>query len=103
MRKEALEMEAWLKDVAPSTTLRKWFDHRADRWTEFKRRYRRELGANRDAWMPIVPASRRGAVTLLYSAHDVEHNAAVVLRDYLEKRSRAAVPKRKPATRTRSR
>jgi uncharacterized protein YeaO (DUF488 family) len=103
MRKEALEMEAWLKDVAPSTTLRKWFDHRADRWTEFKRRYRRELGANRDAWMPIVPASRRGAVTLLYSAHDVEHNAAVVLRDYLGKRPGARTPKRKPATRTRSR
>jgi uncharacterized protein YeaO (DUF488 family) len=89
MRKDALRLDAWVKEVAPSTTLRQWFDHRADRWEEFQRRYRRELAARSDAWSPIVAASRRGTVTLVYSARDREHNAAIVLRDYLSKRAAA--------------
>lgn len=76
-------MDAWVKEVAPSTELRKWFDHRVERWEEFLRRYRDELTANPCAWEPILDASRGGTVTLLYSAHDVLHNGAVVLRDYL--------------------
>ena len=103
MRKETLLLDAWVKDVAPSTRLRKWFSHRVDRWKEFQRRYRRELGARRDAWSPILEASRLGTVTLVYSAHDREHNAAVVLRDYLAKRVRKRGPKRKPGTRARKR
>src|SRR4051794_13820219 len=103
LRKDALELEAWLKDVAPSTTLRKWFDHRVERWAEFQRRYRRELSAQRDAWSPIFEASRRGTVTLVYSAHDREHNAAVVLRDYLTKRARSRAARRTPARRVRVR
>lgn len=87
VKKEALQADAWMKEVAPSTELRKWFGHRVERWDEFQRRYRDELRANPGAWEPIVEASRRGPVTLLYSAHDTEHNGAVVLRDYLEKRS----------------
>jgi uncharacterized protein YeaO (DUF488 family) len=87
MRKEALHLDAWLKDVAPSTTLRKWFDHRVERWEEFQRRYRRELSRSRNVWSPILEASRRGTVTLLYSAHDPEHNGALVLREYLRKRA----------------
>jgi uncharacterized protein YeaO (DUF488 family) len=83
MKKDALAADAWTKEVAPSTELRKWFDHRVERWEEFRRRYRRELNANRGAWQPILEASRRRTVTLLYSAHDVLHNGAVVLRDYL--------------------
>jgi uncharacterized protein YeaO (DUF488 family) len=89
MKKEALAADAWLKEVAPSTELRKWFSHRDDRWEEFQRRYREELKENPDAWRPILEASRRGAVTLLYSAHDVQHNGALVLRDYLLKRGRS--------------
>jgi uncharacterized protein YeaO (DUF488 family) len=85
MKKEALAADVWLKDVAPSTELRKWFDHRVERWEGFRRRYRRELDANPGAWKAIVEASRRGRVTLLYSAHDTLHNGAVVLRDYLMK------------------
>jgi uncharacterized protein YeaO (DUF488 family) len=85
MKKEALAADAWLKDVAPSTALRKWFDHRVDRWDEFQRRYRDELKENPDSWRPILDAGRRRPVTLLYSAHDAEHNSAVVLRDYLTK------------------
>ena len=96
VKKEALQMDAWIKEVAPSTQLRKWFGHRPERWREFRRRYKKELRANVDAWSPILDASKRGTVTLLYSAHDLEHNGAVVLREYLTKRSRAR-PKAKRA------
>ena len=88
MKKEALAADAWLKDVAPSTELRKWFDHRIERWDEFQRRYRGELDAKPGAWEPILEASKRGTVTLLYSAHDTLHNGALVLRDYLDDRAR---------------
>jgi uncharacterized protein YeaO (DUF488 family) len=97
MKKEALEADAWLKDVAPSTALRKWFGHRVERWDEFQRRYRKELSANPDAWSGILAASRRGTVTLLYSAHDLEHNGALMLAQYLTERSRAPRPKMKRA------
>jgi uncharacterized protein YeaO (DUF488 family) len=93
MKKEALDADAWLKDVAPSTELRRWFGHRVERWDEFRRRYREELRANPAGWSPILAASKRGTVTLLYSAHDVEHNGAIVLRDYVIERGRARVPK----------
>ena len=86
MKKEALVMDGWLKEVAPSTKLRTWFGHRPERFAEFRRRYRAELDANADAWRPIVAAARHGPVTLLYSAHDTEHNGALVLRDYLAER-----------------
>jgi uncharacterized protein YeaO (DUF488 family) len=96
MKREALQMDAWMKEVAPSTQLRKWFGHRPDRWQEFRRRYKKELRANPGAWSSILDVSKRGAVTLLYSAHDLEHNGAVVLREYLMVRSRAR-PKAKRA------
>lgn len=75
-----------MKEVAPSTQLRQWFGHQVERWEEFRRRYREELDARPGAWEPILDAERRGTVTLLYSAHDVLHNGAVVLRDYLVER-----------------
>ena len=71
--KEALAADAWMKEVAPSTELRRWFGHRVERWEEFRRRYREELSRNPAAWEPILEAERRGTVTLLYSAHDVAH------------------------------
>jgi uncharacterized protein YeaO (DUF488 family) len=86
MTKEALDADAWMKEVAPSTELRKWFDHRLGRWEEFRRRYRDELNANPVGWKPLFDASSRGTVTLLYSARDTEHNGAVVLGEYLSKR-----------------
>lgn len=86
MKKEALDADAWMKDVAPTTELRKWFAHRVERWDEFRRRYRAELDASPERWQPILDAGRDGNVTLLYSAHDTEHNGAVVLRDYLAER-----------------
>ncbi len=96
MKREALQMDAWMKEVAPSTQLRKWFGHRPERWQEFRRRYKKELRANPDACSSILDVSKRGTVTLLYSAHDLEHNGAVVLREYLMERSRAR-PKAKRA------
>lgn len=84
--KASLKVDAWLKDVAPSSELREWFNHDPERWTEFKRRYRSELLAKPDAWAPILAKARRGRVTLLYSARDTEHNNAIVLRDFLNAR-----------------
>jgi len=90
MRKEALAGDVWMKDVAPSTGLRMWFGHRVERWNEFRERYEAELDANPQAWEPILEAARRGTVTLLYSAHDMLHNGALVLRDYLTLRAARA-------------
>jgi uncharacterized protein YeaO (DUF488 family) len=88
MKKEVLEADAWLKDVAPSAPLRQWFGHRTERWEEFRRRYRKELDAKPEAWEPLLDASKKGRLTLLYSARDVQHNGAVVLGEYLSERSR---------------
>lgn len=79
-----LRVTAWLKDVGPSTTLRRWFNHDPKKWKEFQRRYRHELAANRDAVRPILSAAQKGTVTLVYSSHDSEHNNAVALRKYVE-------------------
>ena len=104
IKKEDLDAYAWMKEVAPSTELRKWFGHRAERWEEFRRRYRAELDANADAWRPILEAAESGTVTLLYSARDTEHNGAVVLRDYLaeqaERSSGVARKRARPAVRS---
>jgi len=92
MKKESLAADVWMKEVAPSTDLRKWFGHRVERWEEFRRRYWEELDANPSGWEPILEASSRGPVTLLYSAHDTLHNGAVVLRDYLLEREAGRSP-----------
>jgi uncharacterized protein YeaO (DUF488 family) len=83
MTKESLAVHAWMKEIAPSTELRTWFAHRVERWPEFRRRYVEELNAKPEMWTTILDAARRRPVTLLYGAHDVEHNSAVVLRDFL--------------------
>ena len=89
MRKESLKMNAWLKDVAPSGELRRWFNHDPAKWSEFRRRYFVELNRHRDALQPILDAETRGNVTLLYSSHDTEHNNAVALKDHLASLRRA--------------
>ena len=81
--KEALAADAWLKEVAPSGELRKWFSHDVTRWQEFEQRYIAELKKNPDAWQPIVRCAHQGNVTLLYAAKDTEHNNAVVLERFL--------------------
>ncbi len=85
VKKKALHLEAWLKDVAPSTELRQWFAHDPKKWAEFQRRYFAELDANPEAVEPIRKAMREGTVTLLFSSRDAEHNNAVALKSYLSK------------------
>ncbi len=87
-RKDSLQLAGWLKDVAPSDALRKWFAHEPGRWEEFKRRYFAELDRKAEAWRPLVEAARKGPLTLVYSARDAAHNNAVALRAYLEARLR---------------
>ncbi|MGH8067805.1 MAG: DUF488 domain-containing protein [Candidatus Entotheonellia bacterium] len=84
MKKEALHMALWLKEVAPSDALRRWFGHDPAKWEDFQRRYFAELDSQPEAWRLILEAARRGHITLLYSARDLEHNNAVALKRYLE-------------------
>lgn len=83
IKKEALHFDAWLKDAAPSTALRQWFNHDPAKWKEFQRRYFAELDAKPEALEPIRKAMREGSVTFLYSSHDEEHNNALALKEYL--------------------
>jgi uncharacterized protein YeaO (DUF488 family) len=84
--KASLAFEAWLKDVGPSAELRRWYGHDPAKWDEFRRRYYAELDANPEALAPIREAARRGPVTLLFSARDLERNSAVALRAYLARK-----------------
>jgi uncharacterized protein YeaO (DUF488 family) len=84
--KEAAKLDDWYKDAALSDELRKWFGHDPERWPEFKRRYFVELERNPASWQDVLRAAASGKVTLLYGAHDREHNNAVALREYLEAR-----------------
>ena len=88
VKKAKLELDDWLKRVAPSTELRKWFSHDAARWEEFQRRYRAELDQHPESWQPILDTANKGDVTLLFSSHDAVHNNAVALKDYLETKQR---------------
>jgi uncharacterized protein YeaO (DUF488 family) len=88
--KATLRVDAWLKDVAPSAALRRWFNHDPDKWPRFRARYFRELDSRPEAWRPIVTAARRGTVTLVYSSRDTLHNNAVALKDYLQSKIRRA-------------
>ncbi|MCV3210695.1 DUF488 domain-containing protein [Mesorhizobium sp. YC-39] len=81
--KEHAALTLWLKDVAPSDELRKWFGHKPEHWAEFQRRYRAELGENGGALAELRTLLRDGKVTLLYGAHDEAHNNAVALAEYL--------------------
>lgn len=84
VRKEALALDAWLKDVAPSDELRRWFGHDPAKWEAFQERYFAELDEKPQVWQPLVEAARQGDVTLVYGARDPQHNNAVALKTYLE-------------------
>ena len=86
VKKEALRIEGWVKEVAPSKGLRQWFGHDPDRWAEFKRRYLAELRKEPQSWRTLLEAARKGNVTLVFGARDAEHNNAVVLKAFLEGR-----------------
>lgn len=82
--RDALDIDGWAKEAAPSSELRKWFGHDPSRWNEFQQRYREELASRADVLRPLVDAARKGTVTLVYSARDEQHNQAVVLKDVLD-------------------
>ncbi len=81
--KESASLDSWMKEVAPSSELRRWFGHDATRWHEFKRRYAVELGARENLLAEILSLARDRPVTLLYSARDIDHNQAVALAEFL--------------------
>jgi uncharacterized protein YeaO (DUF488 family) len=85
LKKEDAHVDLWLKEIAPSDALRKWFGHRPERWTEFQKRYRTELAKKKDLLAELARAKKKhGTVTLLFAAKDEEHNQAVVLRNLLK-------------------
>jgi uncharacterized protein YeaO (DUF488 family) len=86
LTKKRAAVDLWLKDVAPSPELRKWFAHDPAKWAEFQRRYRAELRRNKDAVKLLKEKIKAGTVTFLYAARDEERNSAVVLTRVVERR-----------------
>jgi uncharacterized protein YeaO (DUF488 family) len=93
VRRADLQLDDWVKDVGPSTELRRWFGHEPEKWDEFRRRYFAELDSRPEAWEPLRDAADAGDITLLYSSHDAEHNNAVALREYLTARLAKGAPR----------
>jgi len=84
LKKEDAKLDLWLKDIAPSDTLRKWFSHEPAKWQEFKKRYRKELEDRQDMIEDLRKEARKGTVTLLFAAKDSERNNAVALKEVIE-------------------
>lgn len=82
--KEEARLDEWMKEIAPSTELRKWFDHEDSRYDEFKSRYKEELSAKDELVKQLIQKAEKQPVTLLYAARDKAHNQAVVLKEYLQ-------------------
>ncbi len=88
LSKDKAKIDLWLKEAAPSTSLRKWFGHDPEKWSEFKERYLAEIKKNKESLAPLkelLKSERPKKLTLIYGARDTEHNNAVVLQKYLEK------------------
>jgi uncharacterized protein YeaO (DUF488 family) len=83
VKKTTAAIDMWVKDIAPSTALRKWFGHDPARWQQFRRRYSDEIHRQRDRLEELRALAERGRITLVFAAHDEAHNDAVVLRDIL--------------------
>ncbi len=83
LRKADADIDEWMKDLAPSTALRKWFGHKPERWPEFRRRYRSEIEQHPEQFHRLRAFAERGQITLVFSAHDEAHNDAVVLKELL--------------------
>jgi uncharacterized protein YeaO (DUF488 family) len=93
VRRADLRLSDWLPDVGPSHELRKWFGHEPQKWDDFRRRYFAELDGHPETWQTLRDALAAGDITLLYSSHDVEHNNAVALREYLMSRLEEVAPR----------
>ena len=90
VRRDGVRIDAWLKDLAPSSALRRWFGHDPARWSEFRRRYRAELRTQGALIEQLRQAARERPLTLLYAARDAKHNHALVLREAIVGAARAA-------------
>src|SRR5262249_6742116 len=86
--KERAHLDLWLKEVSPSQELRKWYGHDTAKWKQFQERYLAELKDNRDALQVLKDKAKEGTVTLVYAAHDEEHNSALVLKRFLERNNK---------------
>jgi len=86
LKKEATRIDAWQKDAAPSHELRRWFGHDPGKWHDFQSRYETELDARPEAVRPLLDKAREGDITLVYGARDREHNNAVVIKEYLDRK-----------------
>jgi uncharacterized protein YeaO (DUF488 family) len=86
IKKEALQMDDWLKNLAPSNELRKWFHKDTSKWHEFNIRYKEELEQQRDEWESIIKIADKKDITLLYASRDTTRNHAIVLKEFLEKK-----------------
>lgn len=84
--KDDAQLDAWLKEIAPSEDLRRWFDHDIERWEQFRKRYRSELDRKNESIQNLFEVADSGTLTLLYGAKDQNHNNAVVLKEYLAER-----------------
>lgn len=84
LAREAAHIDLWLKDIAPSTELRKWFNHEPARWREFERRYTREIEQHPEALAQLMAEIHKGPVTLVFGARDEAHNNAVALKEFVE-------------------
>ena len=85
LKKNEARIDQWLKEIAPSTALRKWFAHDPGKWREFKKRYSAELDDQREQVEQLARAAKKRTVTLLFGAKDTEHNNAVALKEYIER------------------
>jgi len=83
LTKEKADIDLWLKGIAPTTELRKWFNHDAAKWKEFQKRYRKELNNNKEQVSLLKEQLKKGIVTLVYGAKDEDHNEALVLKEWL--------------------
>jgi uncharacterized protein YeaO (DUF488 family) len=84
--KERAELDDWAREIAPSTELRQWFGHNPEKWSEFRKRYFRELDARKGQVDSLLEKSGGKTITLLFGARDKSHNNALALKEYLEKR-----------------
>ncbi len=87
--KEAAHIDLWLKEIAPSDELRKWFNHEPARWREFERRYAKEIELHPEELAQLMAQLRKGPVTLVFGAKDEAHNNAVALKEFVESRGKA--------------
>ncbi len=94
MRKEDAHIDEWMKEVAPSTGLRKWFNHDPGKWGEFRQRFFAELDKARASVDSVIAAARKGTVTLLFQSKELRYNNAVALKEYLDSRMKAGERKK---------